>query len=356
MICRFGLRTVCKAWYNPRSNGAGTLIKHGKNGILISKIQRARGGGIGRVRSFHGWLATLTMSSVLLIGCTAEVTEPIEETSMPVPTAVEAPGTRSSALSSVPLESAKRASQTPVYWLGETDRSVYLYREFRQSENRGDPITTAVYAMTMQKPLDEDYFNPWRPASSVGASISAKNVITVDISADAFEQPLDEGIARRAVQQLVYTATAAAASSGLTAQNQQMQVVILVDGRTGYKAFGHIPLGEPMVREHSLAAPVWIIDPQERSVYSGSKVVVNGRGISRNGTLGWEIREVGAGSEEPELPEYPSGSVALDGESPKSGTFKFSVTLPQGTYELSVFQGEPGGERHFVDSKNFRVE
>ncbi|HET8796013.1 MAG TPA: GerMN domain-containing protein, partial [Arthrobacter sp.] len=332
------------------------LTRQGKNGTIISKIQRARGGGTGSVRSFHGWLATLTMSSLLLIGCTADVAEPVEETSMPVPTAVEAPGARSSALSSVPLESAKTAAQTPVYWLGESSRSVYLYREFRQTENRGDPITTAVHAMTKQEPLDEDYFNPWRPASSIGASISAKNVITVDISADAFEQPLDEGMARRAVQQLVYTATAAAASFGLTAQNQQIQVVILVDGRTGYKAFGHIPLGEPMVREHSLAAPVWIIDPQEGSVYADSKVVVNGRGISRNGTLGWEIREVGTGPEEPELAEYPSGSVALDGEGMNSGIFKFSVTLPRGTYELSVFQGEPGGERRFVDSKEFRVD
>ncbi|HET8794861.1 MAG TPA: GerMN domain-containing protein [Arthrobacter sp.] len=296
------------------------------------------------------------MSSLLLTGCTAEVVEPIEETSMPVPTTMDVPGARSSALSSVPLESAKTAAQTPVYWLGENGRSVYLYREFRQTESRGDPITTAVHAMTRQQPLDEDYFNPWRPASSIGASISAKNVITVDISADAFEQPLDEGMARRAVQQLVYTATAAAASFGLAAQNQQIQVVILVDGRTGYKAFGHIPLGEPMVREHSLAAPVWIIDPQEGSVYPDSKVVVYGRGVSRDGTLGWEIREVGAGTEEPELVEYPAGSVALEGEGMNAGTFKFSVTLPQGTYELSVFQGEPGGERHFVDSKEFRVE
>ncbi len=271
---------------------------------------------------------------------------------MPAPTAVDAPGARSSTLSSVPLESAKMASQTPLYWLGESGQSVYLYREFRQSESRGDPITTAVSAMTAQEPLDEDYFNPWAPASSVGASISAKNVITVDISADAFEQSLDEGVARRAVQQLVYTATAAAASSGLSAENQQMQVVILVDGRTGYEAFGHVPLGEPMVRDDALAAPVWIIDPQEGSILDTSKVAIKGRGVARNGTLGWEIE---ARSDKAGSAGYSAGSVALDGGGANAGLFTFSVTLPPGNYELRVFQGDPQGDQNYADSKEFRV-
>lgn len=276
---------------------------------------------------------------------------------MPVPTKVQAPGAtaHSSALTSVPLESAETAAQTPVYWLGESGRSVYLYREFREVENQGDPITTAISAMTTEQPLDEDYFNPWQPASSIAASISPDSVITVDISADAFARPLDAGMARRAVQQLVYTATAAAASSGLISQDEQIQVVILVDGHSGYKAFGHVRLGEPMVRDASLAAPVWVIDPQDGTLYDSHKVTINGRGVAQDNTLGWEITAVGAAVARP-VAEPMTGSVKLGPDN--AGPFTFSVTLPKGSYELRVFQGEPGTKRsqqRFVDSKDFAV-
>lgn len=276
---------------------------------------------------------------------------------MPAPTNIEAPGTnaQSSALTSMPLESAKTASQTPVYWLGKSAQSVYLYREFREVENRGDPITTAIAAMTTEQPLDGDYFNPWQPASSVAASISPDGVITVDISADAFARPLDAGMARRAVQQLVYTATAAAASSGLISQDEQIQVVILVDGHTGYQAFGQVPVGQPMVRDASLVAPVWVIDPQDGTVYEGHNVTINGRGAARTDTLGWEITAVGA-TDSSRTAEPMTGSVKLGEDN--AGTFTFSVTLPEGSYELRVFQGEPGANRsqqRFVDSKDFAV-
>ncbi|GAB3245855.1 GerMN domain-containing protein [Arthrobacter pigmenti] len=276
---------------------------------------------------------------------------------MPVPTTIEAPGTdaQSSALTSMPLESAKTAAQTPVYWLGESAQSVYLYREFREAENRGDPITTAISAMTTEQPLDDDYFNPWQPASSVAASISPDGVITVDISADAFSRPLDAGMARRAVQQLVYTATAAAASSGLISQDEQIQVVILVDGHTGYRAFGQVTLGEPMVRDASLVAPVWVIDPQDGTVFKGHKVTINGRGTARDSTLGWEITAVGDTMSRP-VAEPMTGSVKLGQD--HAGAFTFSVTLPKGNYELRIFQGDPGAKRsqqQFVDSKDFAV-
>ncbi|HET7414197.1 MAG TPA: GerMN domain-containing protein [Arthrobacter sp.] len=276
---------------------------------------------------------------------------------MPIPTKIEAPAAdvHSSALTSMPLESAKTAAQTPVYWLGESARSVYLYREFREVENRGDPITTAIAAMTTEQPLDDDYFNPWQPASSIAASVSPDGVITVDISADAFTRPLDAGMAQRAVQQLVYTATAAAASSGLISEDEQIQVVILVDGHTGYRAFGHVRLGEPMVRDASLVAPVWVIDPQDGTVFDGHKVTINGRGVARDNTLGWEITAVGSTMSRPAA-EPMTGSVKLGQDN--AGTFNFSVTLPKGNYELRVFQGDPGATRsqqRFVDSKDFAV-
>lgn len=328
-----------------------------QNGTVISGKRHAHGGGIGPVSGFHGWLATLTMSSLVLVGCSGQWIDPVDQASTPVPTTVKAPDSaaRSSALASVPLESAKTAAQSPVYWLGESGQAAYLYREFREVENRGDPITTAISAMTTEQPMDEDYFNPWQPASSIAASVSPDNVITVDISADAFGRPLDAGMARLAVQQLVYTATAAAASSGLISQDEQIQVVILVDGRTGYRAFGHVPLGQPMVRDASVAAPVWVIDPQDGTVIEGNKVAISGRGVSPDTTLGWEIVGVGTTGSRPSA-EPTTGSVELGQD--RAGTFNFSVTLPKGNYQLRVFQGKPGSERsrqQFADSKGFAI-
>ena len=70
-------------------------------------------------------------------------------------------------------------------------------------------------------------------------------------------------MAERAIQQLVYTATAAAASAGLIDSGQQVQVVVLVDGHTDYVAFNHVRLGAPTSRSAGIVALVWIIDPQE---------------------------------------------------------------------------------------------
>ena len=101
--------------------------------------------------------------------------------------------------------------------------------------------------MMSEKPLDPDFFTPWQNPRKLATSISGKNVITVDVSADAFNSNLDADMANRAVQQLVYTATAAGASSGLIDSGQQIQVVILVDGHTDYMAFNHVRLGSPDV-------------------------------------------------------------------------------------------------------------
>ncbi len=117
--------------------------------------------------------------------------------------------------------------------------------------------------MMSEKPLDPDFFTPWQNPKKLTTSISGKNVITVDVSPDAFNSNLDADMAQRAIQQLVYTATAAGASSGLIDSGQQIQVVILVDGHTDYLAFDHVKLGTPMPARMGMVAPVWIIDPQE---------------------------------------------------------------------------------------------
>ncbi|MDQ0734930.1 GerMN domain-containing protein [Arthrobacter agilis] len=132
----------------------------------------------------------------------------------------------------------------PVYWLGDVEGSDRLFREFLPPPEgaTGDPIADAVQLMTAGRPLDPDYRSPWQQASSVRSAISTKNVITLDMSSDAFSSRLDEDAARLALQQLVYTATAAASNAGLIPGGESSSVVVLVDGAADVRAFGAVDL------------------------------------------------------------------------------------------------------------------
>lgn len=298
---------------------------------------------------FLSGLALISAASVVLIGCSPSM----PSASMPttattsMPAIHDQPASASPMVVSAPVEGGTGPDVTPVYYLGANPRNVYLYREFRRDlPDMGDPISTAVKAMTSTGPDDPDYFSPWTPASKIGASISGKNVITVDISADAFRTSLDEGMAHRAVQQLVYTATAAAASSGLITSGRPSSVVILVDGHAGYKAFGHVELGGEMTRDTTVAAPIWVIDPQEDASLTDS-VSVFGSGVAADSTLQWTVSrledtesETGAPAESASV--VASGTVQLDSHPGETGKFRFSLPLPPGNYELRVFHRAPG--------------
>ncbi|MER2137427.1 MAG: GerMN domain-containing protein, partial [Arthrobacter sp.] len=207
-------------------------------------------------------LMAAAAAPLLLASC--GVVAELPTTSMPSSfSAATSPESRPMAVSA-PAEATASKVVMPVYWLGLNGSDVQLYREFLPSKNTGDPIGEAVMAMTTDTPRDSDYFTPWAPASKVSASISSKNIITVDITADAFKPSLDAGMAHRAVQQLVYTATAAAANAGLTTAGYNTSVVVLVDGKAGYNAFGHEDLEPALERDKTLPAPIWIISPQEQ--------------------------------------------------------------------------------------------
>ncbi|MCC9174581.1 GerMN domain-containing protein [Arthrobacter sp. zg-Y179] len=250
---------------------------------------------------------------------------------------------------SPPAEASSVGTLMPVYWLGRNDSTVSLYREFLHSDNTGDPIGEAVQAMTADKPLDQDYFTPWHAADSVTASISSKNVITVDISSDAFKGSLDSGMAHRAVQQLVYTATAAAANADLTTVGQESSVAILVDGKEGYRAFGHVPLEEPLNRDPALVAPIWVIDPQESEI-RGTDVEVSGTAVAQTTELHWRAEPIVDGR--PSSGAAASGSVELDKAPGKTGEFSFTASLAPGEYSLRVYYT---GQETAGDSKRITV-
>jgi len=237
----------------------------------------------------------------------------------------------------------------PIYWIAESRRSFALYREFREVPDTGGPISSAVSAMTSLKPLDPDYMTPWRPASRVTASQNG-NAITVDLSSDAFANAqVGSEVADRAVQQLVYTATAAALKAGTAAST----VKITVDG-VAFDAWGVIRLGEAMQRApmSAVQAQTWVASPQEGEDLPAGTVTFKGFGTAFEANFVWEVRN-------------ESGAVVAKGFTMGGsgdgtfGEFTFTAKLTAGkdSVKVSGSDGSGGAEGPGVatDDKSFTV-
>lgn len=290
-------------------------------------------------------------AALVLAGCVATPQPGITDSNSPSPAlsaGASAPAT------SAPLETTQASNKSPVYWIGRSTDKTFLYREFRDVPEQDNPVTRALRVMMSQKPLDPDFFTPWQNPKKLASSISGKNVITVDLSADAFNSNVDPAMAERAVQQLVYTATAAAASAGLIDSGQQIQVVVLVDGHTDYVAFNHVRLGSPTSRSAGMVAPVWIIDPQEGTSLGDGAVRISGRSTAPGGKLRWEILRIDGSSKA----RYLNGTATASAEAGQSGAFSLSVNLGPGSYEVRVSQLEDGNpaEDLNVDTRGFTVK
>lgn len=235
---------------------------------------------------------------------------------------------------------ATRRPLLPVYWFGDVDGSEKLFREYLDATegSSGDPIADALLQMTTGNPLDPNYSSPWRQASSVSSTISTRNVITVDISADAFGERLDEVRARLALQELVYTATAAASHAGLIAGGESSSVVVLVDGVAGYRAFGSVDLDGEWTRDSTALAPVWIIDPQEGAETEGGSLTVNGVGPAADGELSWrvDLAEEDPTEDSSSAEPVQQGTVGISADSTPPGAYSFSLSLPAGRYVVTV--------------------
>lgn len=330
-----------------RRLGSGPPYTKGQaTDVPESAAPRRAGRRPGPVRSAA--LAAILMVAPLLTGCLAE---PDPSPTGLLGTDPAATGTAPS--TSAPLETTQSSNKAPVYWIGRSNSNVFLYREFRDVPEQENPVTRALRAMMSDKPLDPDFFTPWQNPSKLATSISGKDVITVDVSEDAFNSNLDADMAIRAVQQLVYTATAAAASSGLIDSGQQIRVRILVDGHTDYVAFDHVQLGELMGRAAGMVAPVWIIDPQENTEVPGGSVKITGRSTLAGGKLRWQIlRAEENGTKAPFL----TGETTAATEPGQAGLFTLALTLPAGDFELKMAQAGIGEQPdQHEDSRAFKV-
>lgn len=229
-------------------------------------------------------------------------------------------------------EASPSALKVPLYCIGATGKSSFLYREYHDykaddAASRGDVVATAVSMLTRVQPRDPDYHNPWNPASSVGSSMSKDGTLTLNLSSDAFDHSISADEANLAVQQLVYTATASAAVGGISDAGPSTKVIVLVDGHRGYK-FGNQTLGQTVVRDEAVAAPLWIIDPEQNSVF-GTTTTVKMVATNVASRVYWDIRKNGS--------EVAAGSEDLSGDDSGLQEIQFSRNLAEGDYTIRIY-------------------
>ncbi len=259
-------------------------------------------------------------------------TPPASPTTTPPPSSTSAPD-------------APDLEGVPVYWVGDTKADMWLFREFQTVPDAGGEVASAVSAVMSGAPLDPDHRTLWSPPDRLEVTQDG-DAITVDVSADAFENTqVGSQAALLAVQQVVWSATAAAGTPG--------PVTITVDG-AAYDAWGTVALGEPMTREAGVQAQIWIDSPNEGAQVAPGVVTVSGVSTTFEATVSWELT-TGDG-------EVVESGFTMGGA---NGTFDtFELTTPDlgaGTYTISVWAedasgGEsPEGPRMFEQDRTFTV-
>jgi hypothetical protein len=234
-------------------------------------------------------------------------------------------------------------SGVPVYYVGDSGGSFRLFREWRTVPDLGDPVESAVMAMMATAPVDPDYSTPWVAPDELEVEREGSTV-TVDVSADAFSGNVGSELSALALQQLVYTATAASTLDGPAATT----VTILMDG-TAADAWGHVRVGEPMTRapQAEVLSHVWILSPAEGQVVDAGEVTISGYGASFEANFLWRVEGTGGSYE----------GYTLSDEGMGFGELEFSVDLEPGTYTVTVENTSGKGEGFVphTDSKTFTV-
>lgn len=282
---------------------------------------------------------------------TTTATAPVTSTSTtPIPSTTSTPASPTTKPATSPTTPTYLTSM-PIYFLGESQQTFRLYREFRTIRTIDGPISSAISAMTRFQPLDPDYVNPWRPASRVWVSQQG-TTLTVDLSADAFgNSNVGSELAATAIQQLVYTATAAAHVAG----HDAAAVVITVDGKPA-DVWGVIRVGTPMTRAPMIdaQAQAWITSPQQGDVVRAGRVRFTGYGTSFEAVFHWEVTTASG--------TQVAHGEAMGGSMGEFGSLQWTAKLAPGSYNVRLATDDPSGdgEHHegagpAVDTKAFTV-
>lgn len=314
--------------------------------IEAGAIQSVRNGRMfGLIAVAAGLVAILGISVGVMINRAGEVASPTSQAdqeppalSPPVPSVSVPPSSNPSAATATPK--GKKLDKIPVYWIAGSDEYT-LYREFRTVPDKGGPATSAVAALLTEEPLDPDYETAFSPDGKVTVTKKGDN-LTVDLDKQAFgESILDKNQAEAAIQSIVWTATAAAKTSGT--------VTITIDGKPG-KAWDQISVGKPMKRDQDARSDIWISNPYEGQSFKAGKVTVSGNSRSFEANLVWTVTD--------EQGAVIADGVTTGGANADYGDFSFSTDLKKkGSYEIAVVSEDASGAgQDITDTKTITVQ
>jgi hypothetical protein len=237
----------------------------------------------------------------------------------------------------------------PVYYVTETPAGMRLAREFRSVPAPDGPVVAAVETMLAEDPLDPDYRRLWDASTDVESVEADDGIIEIDLSGSTDHTGAADDEARLAIQELVYTVTAALSSIG---ENGGLPVQLLVDGEPIDKIWGNLDVSDPVERAPQLEVRqhVQINNPAE-GANVGRTVTVDGEAAVYEATVRWQVLD-DAGNE-------VQSSFTMAETCCQFSPFRFSVELEPGSYEVVVSEEDAsGGEGRppMSDSRTFTVE
>jgi hypothetical protein len=215
-----------------------------------------------------------------------------------------------------------------VYFLQDTPRGLRLDREFHSVPGR-DPAEAALTEMLAGRSQDPGSTSPWNPQARVLGVTSGGGVITVDLSPEATRADVGSEAAELAVQQLVYTVTAALQSD--------VPVRLLVDGQPVAELWGHVATDRPIRRADPLDVRklVQINDPAF-GAETGRSVTVTGEAAVFEATLPWQLLDADG--------RTVTSDFAMTEEGQRFAPFSFDLsTLEPGSYTIVITEDDPSG-------------
>ncbi len=302
---------------------------------------------------------TPTQSTALLPPATPDPTAaPSTPVPTPTPTGSEpAPPQRQIAL--------------PVYYVGaqpagEDDTSIprfVLFREFHRTSVAPDTdaarmVELALTEMFANQPLDPDYGGLWPTRAEVRSATvdDATGLITIDLAdveisdvRDVEDRVLPQAT-QAAVQQLLYTATAAAAYAGAAPEAPATASVrILVDGAPTTSFLG-TDTTDPLRRDVTARASIWILSVEDGDTVTAPVVVAGEANTFEGGPAQWELSRDG---------EVVADGLTSTGACCTWRPFEIDLGVASpGTYTIEVydFGGLGLRDRAPYDSKTFTIE
>lgn len=246
-------------------------------------------------------------------------------------------------------------STVPVYYVGETSRGTRLYREFHRVPDDGNAVLAALTEAVSTPPDDPDYRTAW-PAGTVVLAAGVQEtdddrqivaVLSSDVT-DLRSRPtgMTPEEAERSVQQLVYTAQAAAQ------ERLPVQLLYSRDGGREQRTdqLLGVPVAEPLAEApvEEVLAQVWVIDPADGAEVT-SPFTVNGLAAAFEANVVWELRRG---------EQVVDEGFTMARECCKMEPYSFEVSAPPGEYTLVVQDTDPSageGPGVWEDTKQVTV-